>query len=200
MNLFLLSKNIQDCAKNHCDKHCIKMILELTQMLYCSWWNGRSVLPVPELDPSGKDPYRPTHKNHPVSIWVRADPKHYDYTILLAFSLVDEYYRRYGKIHACCEHLERLQTMGAPPLICAETYEPPANKRATTGLPEGIKYFDCAINDEYFDKCAVYTDNQLDAVQTYREYYKLKEIEMKWKKGGVPEWYKRTQLIKTFPL
>lgn len=41
-----------------------------------------------------------------------------------------------------------------------------------------MKTVSCAINDEYFDKCAVYNNNQLDAVQTYRKYYKLKDIEM----------------------
>ena len=34
MNLFLLATTLKECAANHCDKHCIKMILELTQMLY----------------------------------------------------------------------------------------------------------------------------------------------------------------------
>ena len=160
MNLFLLATTIRKCAEYHCDKHCIKMIIELTQMLYSAWWFGRDTFPLPELDPSPNDPYRPTHKNHPVSVWVRADAKHYDWALNLAFSLVDQYYSRYGKIHACCAHLERLQALGAPPHIGIETYQPPSEKRATTGLPEGIAYFDCAINDEIFPQCAVYTNGR----------------------------------------
>tara|TARA_B110000902_G_scaffold234824_1_gene279713 strand:- start:148 stop:492 length:345 start_codon:yes stop_codon:yes gene_type:complete len=81
MNLFLLAITLKECAAAHCDKHCIKMILELTQMLYSAWWFGRDVFPLPELDPLPNDPYRPTHLNHPVSVWVRADPKHYQWTL-----------------------------------------------------------------------------------------------------------------------
>jgi len=80
-----------------------------------------------------------------VSVWVRADPKHYNWTLSLVFALVDEYYKRYGKIHACCAHLERLQALGAPEHIGEETYTPSENKRAYEGPDNGIKYFDCAI-------------------------------------------------------
>lgn len=191
MNLFLLATTLKECAAAHCDKHCIKMILELTQMLYSSWWFGRDAFPLPELDPLPNDPYRPTHLNHPVSVWVRADPKHYQWTLELAFELVGEYYKRYGKIHACCAHLERLQALGAPEHIGIETYQAPENKRAYEGLPDGISYFDCAINDEYFDTCAVYTNGKLNAVETYRRYYLCKQIEMKWRSGVKPKWYQK---------
>ena len=190
MNLFLLSTTIRKCAEYHCDKHCIKMILELTQMLYSAWWFGRDIFPLPELDPLPNDPYRPTHKNHPVSIWVRTDPKHYEWALNLALSLVDQYYERYGKIHACFAHLTRLQYLGPPQNIGVETYQPPLEKRATVGLPEGISYFDCAINDQVFPLCAVYTNGALNAVETYRRYYMTKTWEMKWRSGNVPLWFK----------
>ena len=190
MNLFLLSATLRMCAEAHCDKHCIKMILELTQMLYTAWWFGRDEFPLPELDPLPNDPYRMTHKNHPVSVWVRASPKHYHWTLDLAFELVRQYYIRYGKIHACMAHLERLQALGAPPSVGIETYQPPLQKRATTGLPDGIQYFDCAINDELFPQCAVYTDGQLNAIETYRKYYTTKTWGMKWRVIGKPLWFK----------
>ena len=101
----------------------IKMILETTQLLYTAWWFGRDTLPLPELDTCPHDPYRPTHKNHPSAIWVRADPKHYEWLLELGFSLCEEYYKRYnGKFHKCLTHLERLQSMGPPPKIKEETY------------------------------------------------------------------------------
>ena len=77
--------------------------------------------------------------------------------------------------------------MGAPKLISEETYAPPLTKRATAGLPSDIAYFDCAINDEVFPQCAVYTDGKLNAIETYRNYYKTKTWEMKWKE--IPKWY-----------
>lgn len=191
MNLFFLSDIIEECAAFHCDKHCIKMILELTQLLYSAWWFGRDTFPLPELDPLPNDPYRPTHKNHPVSVWVRAHPNHYHWTLNLAFALSKEYYLRYGKMHACQAHLERLQALGAPENVGVETYQPPLSKRAYAGLPKGIAYFDCAINDEFFPSCAVYTDGKLNAVETYRKYYMCKTWEMKWRANPVPKWYQK---------
>tara|TARA_B110000093_G_C12856281_1_gene361522 strand:- start:418 stop:711 length:294 start_codon:yes stop_codon:yes gene_type:complete len=65
------------------------------------------------------------------------------------------------------------------------------NKRAYEGLPTGIAYFDCAINDQYFESCAVYTNGRLNAVETYRMYYHCKEWEMKWRSGSKPDWYQK---------
>jgi hypothetical protein len=192
MNLFLLAASISECAAAHCDKHCIKMILELTQMLYSAWWFGREHFPRPELDPLPNDPYRPTHKNHPVNIWIRASDKHYYWTLNLAFALVDEYYKRYGKIHACQAHLERLQALGAPENVGEETYDPPIKKRATVGLPSGIEYFDCAIADAVFDQCAVYENGHLNAIKSYRKYYHTKTWTMKWRTGCQPSWYQKS--------
>ena len=33
MNIFFLDKRPDDAAEMHCDKHCVKMILEYSQML-----------------------------------------------------------------------------------------------------------------------------------------------------------------------
>ena len=33
MNIFYLSTNTDECARYHCDKHVVKMILETAQML-----------------------------------------------------------------------------------------------------------------------------------------------------------------------
>ena len=38
MNLFLLDVDLKKCAQFHCNKHVVKMILELTQILYTCWW------------------------------------------------------------------------------------------------------------------------------------------------------------------
>ena len=64
-------------------------------------------------------------------------------------------------------------------------------KMATTGLPNGIRYFHCAINDEVWDKCAAYTGGQLNAVATYRKYYCTKPWQLKWNKSVdmAPIWY-----------
>ena len=38
MNLFLLHSNARKAAQMHCDKHCVKMILEVCQLLYTAHW------------------------------------------------------------------------------------------------------------------------------------------------------------------
>lgn len=191
MNIFLLDVLTAMCASYHCDKHCIKMILETTQLLYTAWWFGRQSLPLPELDTCEFDPYRPTHANHPSAIWARADTGHYHWLLDLGFALCKEYYLRYHKLHKCMSHLERLQSMGAPPAVAEETYIPPAHKMATTGLPKGVRFFHCAIRDDLWEQCAVYTDGQLNAVKTYRKYYMTKPWQLKWHKKSerAPSWY-----------
>lgn len=193
MNIFLLDILASTAAAYHCDKHCIKMILETTQLLYTAWWFGRDYLPSPELDPCPWDPYRATHHNHPSAIWARASDAHYHWLLELGYALCKQYYQRYGKLHKCMSHLDRLQAMGPPPKVAPETYTPPAHKRATVGLPDGITYFDCAINDALWDQCAVYTDGQLNAVETYRRYYKTKPWGLKWfkKTEAAPQWYSK---------
>ena len=196
MNIFMLDFLTSLVAMSHCDKHCIKMILETTQLLYSAWWYGREVFPLPELDPCPYDAYKPTHRNHPSAIWTRDAPEHYNWLLELGFALCKEYYRRYGgKIHKCMSHLERLQGLGPPPRVAPETYTPPPHKIATTGLPNGIRYFHCAINDEVWNKCAVYTDGQLNAVATYRKYYCTKPWQLKWNKSveQAPIWYMPTR-------
>ena len=64
MNIFVLDYDTKTCAQMHCDKHCVKMILETAQLL-CGvhhMINPTSTLQVP---------YKLSHRNHPCSIWAR---------------------------------------------------------------------------------------------------------------------------------
>ena len=199
MNLFVLAQLAVDAAKYHCDKHCIKMILEICQLLYTAhWYNSET----PDFPPSpellvkyGKDdPYRMTHKNHPVAVWVRAKKAHYDYTVKLGLELSKDYSRRFGKIHRCHYHLQRLKYMGYPLHRVPETYKAPPHKRATVGLPVGVDYFDVCIADKdgLFERCARYdADGNLNCVDSYRAYYHTKEWDLKWNRGKdlTPVWY-----------
>ncbi len=188
MNIFLLHVNAQQSAVWHCDKHCIKMILESTQLLYTAWWCCEHPF---QWAPCEFEPYKQTHKNHPSAIWVRSSPVHYQWTLDLALNLSTEYTRRYGKVHKCHHHLKRLHQMGSP---TPPTTIPPITapqKIATTGCPEGCSYFLCAIADDVFESCKVITDGELNGVKTYQNYYKTKSFQLKWNKGGdsPPNWY-----------
>ena len=66
MNIFFLAIDPEECAKHHCDKHVVKMILELTQMLY----TAHHILGTPK-DSFIDGYYKPiSNPKHPTSIWV----------------------------------------------------------------------------------------------------------------------------------
>lgn len=100
MNIFFLSLSVRRCAKYHCDKHVVKMILESCQLLWSAFhltgindWQTR----VPE----NIKIYRVTHKNHPMAIWVRTNPGNFTWLARLSNQLCKEYARRYGRVHSC---------------------------------------------------------------------------------------------------
>jgi hypothetical protein len=90
MNIFLLSWDTKKCAQYHFDRHVVKMILELAQML-CTAWH------ILDPDSLSNDCYKPTHVNHPMTRWVREFKNNYTFTAQLALDLCDEYYYRYGQ-------------------------------------------------------------------------------------------------------
>ena len=100
MNIFYLDKRPDDAAEMHCDKHCVKMILEYAQMLSTAHR---------ELDGNVPDIlYKSTHKNHPSTIWTRSSKQHYDWLFRLFRMLSAEYTLRYGKIHKTWEKLGKI--------------------------------------------------------------------------------------------
>ena len=100
MNIFYLDKNPQSAAAMHCDKHCVKMILEYAQMLS----TAHRVLDGENVHP---DLYKIAHKNHPSTIWTRSSKQHYQWLFRLFRKLNIEYGIRYGKIHKSWEKLNR---------------------------------------------------------------------------------------------
>jgi len=63
MNIFVLSPHTQEAAAYHCDQHIHKMILESAQML-----STAALKHLPES--SHKYFYKPTHQNHPCTLWL----------------------------------------------------------------------------------------------------------------------------------
>lgn len=92
MNIFVLSLNVYLCAKYHCDKHVVKMIVEYGQML-CTTHHLMSNNPHKKLFKKG-------FVNHPCTIWVRQTTGNYSYLYLLFCELCREYTFRYSKIHS----------------------------------------------------------------------------------------------------
>lgn len=124
MNIFYLDGDPAKCAKMHCDKHVVKMILEYAQLLSTAHH---------EIDGEPSiDCYKATHKNHPSAVWARENRSNYKWLWKLLCCLCLEYTYRYGKIHKThrsgivealenCPHELRDGKFSAPPQ-CMDDY------------------------------------------------------------------------------
>ena len=92
MNIFFLDKDPVIAAQYHCDKHCVKMILESAQLLS----TAHRVL---DEDDAHPDLYKVAHKNHPSTIWTRSSEDHYIWLYELFRNLSIEFSNRYSKVH-----------------------------------------------------------------------------------------------------
>jgi hypothetical protein len=110
MNIFVLDVDPQQAATLHLDKHVVKMPLETAQML-CTI-NASYGISVP---------YKPTHKNHPCTIWANASKANYQWLVKLGISLCNEYTYRYKKVHACQKIIEALAICPSQILATAQT-------------------------------------------------------------------------------
>jgi len=102
MNIFVVSTSPRVSARQLCDKHIVKMVLESTQIL-CSCYE-------PHMNP----PYKPSHFNHPCPKWARSSRQNFNWLLTHALTLSEEYTKRYGKIHASAKVLEWI--LDNPPL------------------------------------------------------------------------------------
>ena len=158
MNIFYLDRNPIIAAQMMCDKHVIKMILESAQMLS----TAHRVLDGDEhADNVGM--YKMTHKNHPSTIWVRANSENYDWLQEHMEALLTEYTHRYGKRHAT----ERL---------IHSLWEHPKN----------------ITHDDFTDppQCMPDYCKGDDAVSAYQNYYIMEKSDFAtWKRRDKPEWF-----------
>jgi hypothetical protein len=91
MNLFWFDENPVLNARYHCDKHAVKMPLEVAQMLSSAHHvnNSKYVDSV----------YRKTHVNHPCTLWISQSADAYYQALVMFDSLLDEYKHRYHRNH-----------------------------------------------------------------------------------------------------
>lgn len=112
MNIFFLHSNPRKCARWHCDKHVVKMLLETCQLLYtCHWMinGGADMASAPLRVGTEQKGYKKAHWNHPCSKWVRLSAFHYLWLATLGQELLREYKFRYnGKSHLCEPHIDWL--------------------------------------------------------------------------------------------
>ena len=151
MNIFALNSDPILAAQNHVDKHIVKMPLEASQIL-CTVVRGLG----------GEARYKPTHKNHPCTLWAGECSGNYEWLVQLGLALCDEYTYRYGREHACEEVIRELAL-------------PPHGLRIA---PRGT--FALAMPDRY---------KQDSAVESYRSYYRGEKQHLhSWKNRQPPAW------------
>lgn len=183
MNIFFLDHTPALAARQHCDQHVPKMIIETAQMLS----TAHHVLdgaPVYKVLKSGKtsvkyvkdDPtlYKPTHVNHPSSIWCRGSAENYDFLYGIFRELSCMYTERDGKFHATWLKLSKVLRF-RPNNICWRT---------------GFTTPPCAIAEEFLVYPAAKSMQQV--IDNYRNYYnESKSRFATFGKYGnpTPEWY-----------
>lgn len=178
MNLFVLSLDADENAEMHCDQHVVKMILEGAQLLSTAvvvhqalcenvgrsltrdeikrihmYWDSMDAL----------KPYKPTHVNHPLTIWTRTSKKNFMFVKSYVHALHNEYQRRYAKMHKSA--------------MVADSLEPPST------MPEGnlpVQPVLC-MPEEY--------KTEGDPVRSYRTFYKEEKMKFaKYAYTPMPSW------------
>jgi hypothetical protein len=86
MNIFVLDPDIKNCAKYHCDRHVIKMLLEGSQIL-CTVCSKCGI----------ETPYKATHHKHPCVLWAGESIQNWRWLKKLVMALNKEYKYRYYK-------------------------------------------------------------------------------------------------------
>jgi hypothetical protein len=164
MNIFFLSMSPTECAKLYCDQHVIKILLEVTQMLYTAWHFSTQVpLPNPPRTKSGSRGYKVAHPSHPMCLWVRSSRRAYTWTVQLGMALAIEYHARFHKCHACTKHI--LWLSRHVPRAFHLKKSPKAYYDETHGIPE----------------CMPPEHHQPNLVRAYQSYYKTKTF-ARWRK------------------
>jgi len=182
MNIFYLHKDPIEAAKQSCDKHVVKMIVESAQMLSTAHRMidgnlytdktkaGRKIKrwkhPNPNME---KTLYKACHTGHPSTVWVMESAYNYHWLYKHMMALNTEFKMRYGHIldHKTVQLLEGA-LMYPPKNISLNTI-------ATDPPPAMPDY--CKIPG--------------DSVASYRKYYIYeKQRFATWKSPStVPAWY-----------
>jgi hypothetical protein len=111
MNIFVLDRDIETCARYHCDQHVSKMILESVQMM-CTALNQQGF----------ETPYRSTHARHPCVLWVQESYDNFVWLGRLAEALNREFRFRYDRDrdHASIAVLDRIRDFRYPSIGLTE--------------------------------------------------------------------------------
>jgi hypothetical protein len=177
MNIFYLHTDTKECAKQHLDKHVVKMILEYAQLLSTAHrlldgteYEGRTVRGTRKAmrwllnDERETGLYMASHMKHPSGIWCRETSENYNWLYSLWRDLMREYTFRYGKHHVAEKLIPYLDNM-------------PTNIKSgkITPMPQ-------CMPDQY--------KVPGNSIQAYHNYYiGDKQRFAVWTNRPIPQWY-----------
>jgi hypothetical protein len=175
MNIFYLHEDTKECAKQHLDKHVVKMILEYAQLLSTAHRlldgyeyegksiSGRKAMRWKLADQREDNLYMASHMKHPSGIWCRETSGNYLWLYNLWRDLMKEYTFRYGKHHVAEKLIPFLDNL-------------PTNIKngKITPMPQ-------CMPEQY---------KVPDSIQAYKNYYiGDKQRFAVWTNRPIPEWY-----------
>ena len=181
MNIFYLHNEPKECARQHCDKHVVKMIVETAQLLSTAHRvldgvryedrtkNNRRIHRWKLPDFRDSSMYKASHIEHPSNQWTRSSSANYYWLHGLLVGLICEYEHRYKRTHKTEEVVDLLNV-----------------------LPDNIHYGGFneptpAMPDKYKVKG--------NSIQSYRNYYIGEKQFATWTNRDTPEWYLKHDLI-----
>lgn len=171
MNLFVLDQCPIEAAKQNCDIHCNKIVLEAAQMLANAF--PLSLLATAPKTKTGENRGY-SYLHHPVSKWVLQTRGNFNWTLAHAFQL----------------EAERLKT-GYNPHFVVSFLNWVATHKAQANVPDGeLTEFAVAINAD--QRCRqVPGFNQLPVIQQYQLYYNYDKPFATWKTRQKPVWFQK---------
>ena len=153
LNIFVFDVDPHEAARQHCDRHVVKMILEAAQMLSTTYHVCGDA---PSIA------YRPTHKNHPCTVWARTSTTNYRWLVDYGLALCKLYTLRYHRVHKS----EAVIVALVPPPSCVPI--------------GGLTPFAQAMPDQYRDS---------DAALAYQRYFIAEKSHIATWHDGPPYWW-----------
>lgn len=172
MNIFVINMNPFESAKQLCDAHVIKMILESCQLLSTQ----------DRLHSLTDERYKITHVNHPCRKCLDND-SNYIWLKYHLYGLLKEYTYRYGKIHKCQNLYEKYWKRSDDELLYSKKINFVENYSElidTTTFPQCMPI---QFKNDSTDICNV--------VKAYKNYYSYKQKTLPsftYKIRTKPEW------------
>ena len=169
MNIFVLDNSPSASAKQHCDKHVVKMHVEGVQMLVSvlDRWNVNHAVTTKR-----GTIHKGGYANHPCTRWAGDDYANFLWLLEYTDALVTEHTHRYGTHPVSGAQVQQIKA------VRLQLHQ----AMLAAGCDNGLTPFAQAMPDEYKDD---------DAVTAYRDYYIAEKHPIcQWNKTRpAPAWF-----------